>query len=62
MSEKKTQAHNARASKFDQNIFGDQLEYADTLGEADEREADVAAKIAASQRKNANISGVQGMK
>lgn len=57
MSEKK-----AKGSKFDQNIYGDGAEYAQTIGEVDDREADVAAKLEASQRKNANLAGVHGMK
>lgn len=43
MSDKKT-----RGSKFDQNIYGDGAEYSQTIGESDEREADVAAKLEAS--------------
>lgn len=39
---------NPRADKFDQGIYSDQIEYSQTLGEQDEREADIAAKIAAS--------------
>ena len=39
---------NPRASKFDENLYGDASEYAQTIGETDEREAAIAAKIAAS--------------
>ena len=41
-------SRNIRASKFDQNLYGDSLEYSQTIGETDEREAAIAAKIAAS--------------
>ena len=50
-----------RASKFDTNLYEDGMEYAQTIGETDEREAAIAAKIAASQRKNAQLAGVAEM-
>ena len=54
--------NNPRASKFDTQLYGDANDYADTIGEVDEREADIAQKLEASQRKNAHLAGVAGMK
>ena len=45
--------NNSRASKFDQDLYGDTAEYGQNIGETDEREADIAAKLEASKRKNA---------
>lgn len=49
-------------STFDSQLYGDGLEYAQTIGEVDEREAAISAKIEASKRKNAQLAGVAGMK
>jgi len=62
MTSKKEPSNNPRASKFDTDLYGDGMEYGQTIGETDEREASIAAKIAASQRKNASVAGVADMK
>ena len=45
-----------RAAKFDQNIYADGTEYADQIDSVDDKEAHVAAKLLASQRKNARLA------
>lgn len=47
---------------FDKHLYGDSADYAQTIGEEDEREADISAKLEASKRKNAQLAGVAGMK
>jgi hypothetical protein len=43
---------------MDKDLYGDGAEYVDNLDDRiDEREASIAAKLAASERKNANLAG-----
>ena len=44
--------------QMDKDLYGDSAEYVQNLeDQVDEREAAIAAKLAASQRKNANLAG-----
>ena len=54
---------NPRASKFDTQLYSDQVEYAEAIddGLVDEREAMMASKLAASQ-KQAKVSGAAGIR
>lgn len=55
-------SHNLTAcltrSKIDKDLYGDSNDYVQSLDDQiDEREAAIAAKLAASQRVNANLAG-----
>ena len=43
-----------RKSKFDQNIYGDSNDYADVIGEVDDRQAQMEAKLLEKRRETAN--------
>ena len=53
---------NKRASKFDTHLYGDSGDYGQTIGEADEREADMMAKMQAGRKRAVDPAGAQGIK
>ena len=50
---------NPRGERFDQQLYGDGADYAEAIdeGAVDEREAELAAKMAAAQRRSTANSG-----